>query len=423
MFKRFLGFFSSSNSRSITKREPPPPGCIDVRLRMEQHTIEELNELNDQYFKQHSSSIVHYLKKPLGYMAESPQNLISFAEILNGLKPLPGMRLLDFGAGTCWTSRYFSDFKLEVIACDVSPTALEIGKQLFSRNPVVDTPFRPEFLVFNGRRLPIPDNSIDRIACIDTFHHLINPKAILHEFARVLKPGGIVGFSEPGPDHSKKPQSQYEMKNYKTIENDVILEEIWEWAKEVGFTDIKVAVFNSSPVHMSLSDFNSFLQKGSKPLKSYIEHVRRFLADRRIFFLYKGGGTISDSRDRDGMACELRVEIKSSRVRASDWIEGRALAYNCGSGRWLPSDALFGPVKLGVHLKTSEGQLLNRDFAHLNMPEGQGVEPGETVEIPFRLRAPAKRGDYILEFDMVSEEVCWFEFNGAKISASPIKVE
>jgi ubiquinone/menaquinone biosynthesis C-methylase UbiE len=390
---------------------------------MEQHSIEELNEISDNYFKQHAGNITHYLKKPFGNMAECPYSLVAFAEMLNGLKPLPGMRLLDFGAGTCWTSRYFADFKLDVIACDVSPTALEIGKQVFVRNPVVDSPFKPEFMVFNGRRLNLQDDSVDRIACIDTFHHIANPKAVLHELARVLKPGGIAGFSEPGPNHSKDPQSQYEMKNYKTIENDIILEEVWEWAKEAGFTDIQVTVFNSTPFSFSLEDFNSFLQKGSKQLKSYAEHVRRFLTDRRMFFLYKGERAVSDSRDRNGLASELSVELKDPRIGKNGWIEGQVVARNSGSGRWLPSDALFGPVRVGVHLKSSDGRLLNRDFTRVNLPPGRGVEPGETIEIPFRFRAPARSGDYTLEFDMVSEDVCWFEFNGAKVYACQITVE
>lgn len=419
MLKRLLRLFFPSTP----KRLPPPPGGVDVRRLMEQYSIEELNEFTDNYFKQHATNITHYLKKPFSHIEEAGHSLIAFAEVLNGLRPLPGMRLLDFGAGTCWATRYFADLRLDVIACDVSPTALEIGKQIFARNPIIDTPFKPEFLVFNGRRLALPDDHVDRIACMDTFHHVPNPRAVLHELARVLKPGGIAGFSEPGPNHSRQPASQYEMKNYKTIENDIILEEIWEWAGEAGFTDINVAVFNSAPFRLSLDEFNKLLKRGSTPLRSYAKHVQRFVRSRRIFFLYKGEPLAPDSRDGSGLACELNVELKSSQVPRNDWIEGVVSAHNTGKGRWLPSDALFGPVRLGVHLKSSDGQLLNRDFARVNIPEKRTIEPGEKTEIPFRFRAPARNGDYILEFDMVSENVCWFEVNGSKVSVSSIKVE
>ena len=410
--------------RPSTAKPDSPAGQTDVRSLMARHTVEEFNEGAENYFKRNAGNTAFYLKKPLGQAAEASQQLIFFAEMLGGLKPLPGMSLLDFGAGTCWTSRYFADFKLKVIACDVSPTALSIGQQVFTRNPAVDSPFKPEFLVFNGRRLDLPDESVDRISCFDAFHHVPNPHEVLRELARVLKPGGIAGFSEPGPNHSKTPQSQLEMKNHTLIENDTVLEEIWPWAKEAGFTDIKVAVFNTAPFNLSLGEFNTLSRRrDSKPLKAYAEHVRRRTADRRLFFLHKGGPVLPDSRGRAGLLCELRVELKASRIGARGGIEGLAVARNSGSARWLSSDALFGPVKLGIHLRSSDGQLLNYDFGRVKLPPGRMVDPGETVEIPFKIMAPAKPGDYLLEFDLVSEEVCWFEANGAKTSLHPIEVE
>jgi len=398
---------------------------IDVRERIARHSVEEFNAAAEEYFKRHADNTAFFLKKPLGLAAEeSAQQLIAFAEMLNGLKPLPGMRLLDFGAGTCWTSRYFADFKLDVVACDVSPTALAIGRQLFSRNPPVDTPFKPSFLVFNGRRLELPDESIDRIACFDAFHHVPNPHDVLRELGRVLKPGGIAGFSEPGPNHSKTPQSQAEMKNHLLVENDIVLEELWPLAKEAGFTELKVAVFNTAPFHLDLEEYNKLTRKASsRPLRAFAEKVRRQAGDRRLFFLHKGGTPVADSRNRAGLLGEVRVELKASQVAVRGWVEAVATAKNTGKARWLPSDAPFGPVKLGIHLRAADGQLLDYDFGRANLPVASPVEPGQTVEVPFRIMAPARPGDYLLEFDMVSEHVCWFEANGARPSTCKIQVK
>jgi hypothetical protein len=41
------------------------------------------------------------------------------------------------------------------------------------------------------------------------------------------------------------------------------------------------------------------------------------------------------------------------------------------------------------------------------------VWPGESVELTLRLRAPAEPGRYVLEFDMVSEHLSWFEDLGS----------
>lgn len=422
MIKRLLKLLAPGGA----SRREAPPDQIDVRRLMEQHTAEEFNRAAEDYFRQHSGNAAFYLKKPLGHVAEASQQLIFFAEVLAGLKPLPGMRLLDFGAGTCWTSRYFADFKLKVIACDISETALAIGKQRFTQNPPIDSPFKPDFSVFNGRRIDLPDESVDRIACFDAFHHVPNPQEVLREFARVLKPGGIAGFSEPGPQHSKTAQSQLEMKNHMLIENDTLLEEeVWPWAQAAGFTDIQVAVFNSTPFSVGLKEFSELVKRGSgsAALKAYARHVRRRADDRRTFFLLKGSPALADSRERTGLMCEMGVEVKASRTPARGWIEGLAVVRNSGAGLWLSSDALFGPVKLGLHLKSADGQLLNYDFGRAKMPPGRKVGPGETVEIPFRLAAPAEAGDYIVEFDMVSEEVCWFSSNGALIVAVPITVD
>jgi ubiquinone/menaquinone biosynthesis C-methylase UbiE len=396
---------------------------IDVRRLMEQYTVEEFNQASEQYFRQRANNPTFYLKKPLGQPTEAGPQLVFFAEMLSGLKPLPGMKVLDFGAATCWSSRYLADFKLKVLACDVSPTALEIGRQRFTRNPPVDPLFKPEFMVFNGRRLDLADASIDRITCFDAFHHVPNPREVLREFARVLKPGGIVGFSEPGPRHSLTAQSQFEMKHHRIVQNGIDLNELWPWAKEAGFTDIKVAVCNAAPFTVGLKEFNTLIRRGGGPLRAYAKHVRRRAADRRLFFLQKGEALVTDSRDRAGLLCEMNVELMASRVRPHGWVEGRAMVRNTGRSRWLPSSALFGPVKLGVHLRTQAGQPLNHDYARVPMPSSQGVEPGESIAIPFRFPAPGQVGDYLLEFDMVSEEVCWFEANGAKVPAMPLRVE
>ena len=415
MLNRLLKLFTPAAAP-----QEPPPGHIDARRLMAQHTVEEFNEAAEGYFKRHVGNAAFYLKKPLGPPEDAAHQLTAFAEMLRGLKPLPGMRLLDFGAGTCWATRYFADFKLEVVACDVSPTALALGQQRFAHNPPVDSPFQPEFMAFNGRRLPLPDGFADRISCFDSFHRVPNPKEVLRELGRVLKAGGIAGFSEPGPRHSQTAQSQFEMKHYQVLENDTVLEEIWPWAQEAGFTDLRVAVFNTAPFTLSLAEFAKLESRpGSKPLQAYAEHVRRHAPERRLFFLHKGEPGAPDSRDRAALLGELSVELYTAQVHPGDWVEGRAVAHNTGRGRWLPSAAPFGPVKLGVHLKSADGLLIDADFARAELPAGRGTEPGETVAILFRFQAPAESGDYRLAFDLVSEDVCWFEANGAR----PVEAE
>lgn len=53
-----------------------------------------------------------------------------------------------------------------------------------------------ELLLGDDRRLPLPDQSADLLLCHQTFHHLVHQHEALAEFHRVLKPGGLLLFSE-----------------------------------------------------------------------------------------------------------------------------------------------------------------------------------------------------------------------------------
>ncbi|HEV3009743.1 MAG TPA: class I SAM-dependent methyltransferase, partial [Burkholderiales bacterium] len=180
---------------------PATGTLIDVREFKKSMTVESLNESAEQYF----ASVKDWdplLTKPVRSVEEAPALLSNFAHVLNGLQLLPGMSVLDFGAGSCWASRWLTQLGMEAIALDVSRTALKIGEALYARQPVIGKRPPPRFLHYDGRRIGLPDASVDRILCLDTFHHLLNPDEVLREMARILKPGGIAGFSEPGPRHS-----------------------------------------------------------------------------------------------------------------------------------------------------------------------------------------------------------------------------
>jgi hypothetical protein len=41
------------------------------------------------------------------------------------------------------------------------------------------------------------------------------------------------------------------------------------------------------------------------------------------------------------------------------------------------------------------------------------VDPGETVEIEAAVPAPAESGRFRLVFDLVAEQICWFEHHGS----------
>src|SRR5258708_9788032 len=239
-------------------REAINPGFVDVRKLMHELSVEELCLAAEEFFEQRSAwDGLH--AKPFADIDETPELLICFAQVVRGLNLLPDMTILDFGAGSCWTSRFLSQLGLKVIALDVSPSALKIGQKLYRRHPVIGNRPKPQFMLFDGQSIDLPDHSVDRISCWEAFHHVPNPAQVIREMGRDLKAGGIAVFSEPGPHHSKSPQPQNEIRTNRHIENDINVRGIWSEAQKAGFTEIKLALVNPNPFLLPLEEFESYL--------------------------------------------------------------------------------------------------------------------------------------------------------------------
>src|SRR5688572_2438866 len=389
----------------------PDADFIDVRQRMTELSVEELCETAETFFARLDNwDYLH--SKPFAAVHETPDLLINFAHVVHALNLLPDMTIMDFGAGSCWTSRFLSQMGMHVIAVDVSASALKIGEELYRRHPVIGGQPEPRFLHFDGHTLNLPDESVDRISCWDAFHHVPNPDQVLKEMSRVLKTGGIAGFSEPGPEHSKAPQSQYEMRTNKLIENDVDLNEIWMAAQAAGFTSIKVALFNPKPSLRPLDQFEKYLSSADTG-EDFVAETRNEMQHRRVFFLYKGDSSApKDSRQREGLLAELQVEAKSTRIQGGSFVELRVTVRNAGTAVWLPSTARVGAVRFGVHLFDEAGTLIDLDYFRKDLPREERVLPGDSLEFVAEVPTPSP-GVYIMQCDVVSEGVCWFEHNGS----------
>ncbi|WP_017302682.1 class I SAM-dependent methyltransferase [Spirulina subsalsa] len=380
-------------------------------------SVEDLCKTADLYFKSIQNPIPQ-MGKPFSSIIEAPEILYNMANILSGLHLGKTMTILEFAAGTCWFSRYLNQLQCQTICCDVSETALEIGKKLFLEYPIIgELISEPQFLHFDGHTIDLPTESVDRIICHDGFHHIPNQDEVLAELGRVLKNGGIAGFSEPGPIHSQSPQSQYEMKNYKVLENDIILSEIFPIALKHGFTDIKLQLFNHFEI--SLSDYES-LGNSNKELENRIlENVRHIMLHRTIFFLYKGD-FVPDSRSHIGLAHHITLETKQLNLRKGEPAKITLKITNTGQATWLHQNISdIGVVKIGTHLYDQEGNLINLDFSRHCF--NQDIKPNETTENRITVTFD-KTGVFQVVIELVSESICWFENIGSKPQTITITV-
>ncbi len=401
--------------------EVPDDGVIRVEDVLAGVGVDELNRNAEEYFAR-LDDWSEQLAKPMASDVEAPELLGAAAALLAVMDLAPGQRVLDFGAGTCWLSHLLAELGCAVVASDVSATALEIGRERFRRRPPARGVPEPELLVFDGHRLELDDASVDRVVCFDALHHVPNPDAVLAELHRVLAPGGRAGFAEPGPENSRTPQSQAEMRTFGVVERDVDVVEIRDRASRAGFADMRVGVYLARPRTMSVDDYLGFVGGKRRPARDALSALRDWHRDHTVFVLLKAGEEVADSRTRVGLLARLEVGLR----REGGELRGHARIENTGSARWLPEPepgesgageaTRRGAVRLGAHLFDAEGALVDLDFLRVPLrgPGEAPVEPGETVEVDFTVPAEVPEGS-VVEFDVVAEGVAWFATNGTEV--------
>jgi SAM-dependent methyltransferase len=106
----------------------------------------------------------------------SRQHLHDFAAQAAAAGDGPGFRVLDAGAGQLPYKPLFTHVSYE--AADIVPA------------PGLD-------YVCDIAAMPVEDDRYDLVLCSQTLEHVMNPVAVLREFARVLKPGGTVWLTAP----------------------------------------------------------------------------------------------------------------------------------------------------------------------------------------------------------------------------------
>jgi hypothetical protein len=92
------------------------------------------------------------------------------------------------------------------------------------------------------------------------------------------------------------------------------------------------------------------------------------------------------------------------------------------STRPFPAQASYGRrlVRLGAQLCDRNRAVVNRDFERAWLPGT--LHPGQSVEVPMTLTAPATPGRYALKFDLVSEGIDWFEACGSQTTTKTLIV-
>lgn len=110
---------------------------------------------------------------------------------LEDLKGVSG-RVLEVGCGGGGMVRGIGWYRpdLELFACDLSKNAVRLAK----RSPAEP---RIQYGVANGYDLPYENNTFDGFVMFDVLEHVEDPKCVINEAYRVLRPGGLVHIFVP----------------------------------------------------------------------------------------------------------------------------------------------------------------------------------------------------------------------------------
>jgi ubiquinone/menaquinone biosynthesis C-methylase UbiE len=116
----------------------------------------------------------------------------SLAILVELINPQPDWQVLDVATGAGHTALIFAPHVAQVVATDLTEEMLTKTTELAAERGLTNV----ETKTADAEALPFDEASFDLVTCRLAFHHFPNPHQTIGEFARVLKPGGVLGFTD-----------------------------------------------------------------------------------------------------------------------------------------------------------------------------------------------------------------------------------
>lgn len=111
----------------------------------------------------------------------------AFSDYIHGYSTSAGLRVLDVGCGNGYVLKQYARFGASVAGVDLTQTAVDLCKARFEQAGLAG-----DFRVTDGERLPFDDASFDIACSMGVLHHIEDPRPMIAEMHRVLKPGGRI---------------------------------------------------------------------------------------------------------------------------------------------------------------------------------------------------------------------------------------
>jgi SAM-dependent methyltransferase len=332
--------------------------------------------------------------------------------------------VLDFASGSGWCSEWLNRLGCHTVGLDVKAELLGLAKDRLALDQRVQ-PDRASFVLGDGQRLPFANAIFDGVICMNALHHMPDYEAALFEICRILKPGRRAVFSEPGSDHANAAESKMVVEQYGEVEKNIVLEEVYQIARQVGFDRMIVRPlvypeyvdldYRALGAYQRLRSAPAPTGLGLPPLlfpENIVEVVEK---GHPIFALIKPGEPLRTSARPGLLRASLRLlDALPETIHPGQRLRARLTAHNEGDTIWLCQPSEWGGhVTLGAKLCLSDGRLLADTLDRTLL--SQDVLPGDRLTLQADIKIPEtlEPGHYLLAFDLVAEQIAWFRQLGS----------
>jgi len=151
----------------------------------------------------------------------------------------------------------------------------------------------------------------------------------------------------------------------------------------------------------------------------------RVLAESEPYMTYIAEGpprVLSALRD-DEMRAQLTVSNPPVQMKAGQQVTIEVVVKNLSTANWLTAERSNAEFRIsaGNHWLNANGSTFLNDDGRASLP--RDLNAGEQLQMPLTINAPYQSGIYILEIDLLQENVSWFGLKGSHTWRESIRVE
>jgi len=323
-----------------------------------------------------------YYREP-GYFSNVAAFAPVFDYVVSELGCAAGGRILDIGADLTWSTAQLAKRGFEAVAIDINHH-LPVASVFQESGP------RYACVNVDMHARAFGDASFDGVTAFNALHHTGRLQALADNIARVLKPGGRLGFVEPYCLDAARKADFGAAQSACGVNEHVYLLEEWHFAFVSAGLELVTFLLTDS--------FNAIYRKPAaaraRALTSVVQAREALFAD--YYDAALSVGPLHDQSAEAGDRLQIPVHV-----------------VNQGRAGWASVGAM--PVYLSYHLSRVDRTnvtLVAFDNPRVSFPAFLG--PGQSIVLSLDIQVPSDVGEYLAEIDLVHEGQTWFVGRGVR---------